>query len=652
MKTSKDSESVLLRRYVEAGCEASFQALVDRYAGMVFAVARQRTPSRETAEEVAQNVFLALARKAAQLRTDSSLAGWLHRVATLESAAMCRTERRRRERHEKLAQMNEMNRDDSHHEGAHAGALPLLDEAVEKLRAADRELLFRRFLEGLSFAEIGDRYGISEATGRKRLSRVLKKLSGILSKQGVTVSSVALGLTMTSHWSRAAPLGLAQNLSQAALTGAACSTTTKLTFLTAMTTTKMTTATMVALGAALPLTLQWAHSKRVWGPTLPLERHAEQAAPSVAEDTMPVNLPEAAPRPDGLDLAALARELRRLPLPDGSLERELELELLMYRLTEEQILRVLPLVKDAPNASALTRVVTALFSRWAEYDPEKAATVADGFGDLRYVAVGGALASWVRIHPDAAFAFFEKTSLTTSDPIELELSGRWLTSMTRVTGDPQGALARMEAVADVDAGKFMVNRILKAWAKEDPDEAFAWAQSKEDYGVRNGYTRELLHNLAAPNPSKAFELAMGIDHPRLREESVRWTLMQWGGQGKAEARQAYLDLPETVRTEHLTNNVVPFLARDAETAFALAEQLDAGFHRSALEFHGIRHLAREDPEAAAERALGIEDEETRNRALTTVGRRWLERDAATGKIWIEQESGLPEETVKKLVSEK
>lgn len=382
-----DSDTTLLECFTVKGCERSFALLTEKYAGMVFSVAQRRVGSRELAEEIAQNVFLTLARKAPRLRHHSSLAAWLHRVAVLESAAVCRAENRRRRRHEKLAAMNEIETEGS----MDPDSLPLLDDAVQKLKESDRELLFRRFLEGMSFAEIGNLYGIPEATGRKRLSRILKKLSQLMGRKGVTVSAIALGSAMTGHWAKATPAGLAQTLSQSALTGSVASSS-NVTLLFAMMTTKISTVTMIALGAAIPFSMQWASSKRA----------SETSAIAVAEDGMVVatgvtgSASHKTVGPAGFSIAALARELRKLPLPNGSLKRELELEVLMHTLTEEQIKQVVPLLKDAPNALALHRIVGAVFNRWAAFDPAAAAAVATDFDKMRYVAQRGVILSWVK----------------------------------------------------------------------------------------------------------------------------------------------------------------------------------------------------------------------------------------------------------------
>ncbi len=635
------NEQELLNRYVQTGCEKSFNALVERHAGMVYAVAYQRTEDREMAKEVAQNVFLALARKASQLRVKTSLAAWLHRVTALEAAAMQRSERRRRRRHETLATMKEI---ESTEPLAHSENLSLLDEAVQKLRAGDRDLLFRRFYEEMSFAEIARHYDIAEATGRKRISRLLKKLSTLMNRRGVSVSVVALGATMTAHWSKAAPTGLAHSLSQTALSGLVGTTSSNLTLLTTIMTTKLTAISLVALGAAFPLTIQWAHSKRD-ASTEPTQINQVEMGAQSLDAARAVKAPQQASTSE-FNLEALARELRRLPLPDGSFKRELQLELLMHTLTESQVIQVVDLLREAPNAAALSRIATALFSRWAEYDPQAAAMMALQFGDLRYSAQGGVLSTWAQRDPNAALSFLEESVLSNGDQAELMISHKLLERVIHITGDRASALERMEALADTNLSRTMTNRLLTTWAKSEPDEAFNWIQAKEDYGSRNRYTQDLLHELALSKPKKTFELALSLDQPKLREEAVRWTLMQWAGQ---EAREAYLALPDTIRTEHLTNNTVPFLARDAETAFEMANELPEGFHRNHFLFHGVRKLTAETPGEAASQALAIPDESTRIKALEYVGKQWLEADRATAQSWFERESGLPEQKLRELL---
>ena len=67
----------LLREYGEHGSEGAFQAIVERHLDLVFATARRGTNDNGAAQEIAQNVFIALARKAPWLQAEISVAGWI-----------------------------------------------------------------------------------------------------------------------------------------------------------------------------------------------------------------------------------------------------------------------------------------------------------------------------------------------------------------------------------------------------------------------------------------------------------------------------------------------------------------------------------------------------------------------------------------------
>ena len=89
----------LLQRYVREHSEEAFGKLVDQYVGLVFSTALRRTHGDvHLAQDVAQNVFIALAHKAPLLTETPSLAGWLHRHTCFVASSLIRTERRRQNR--------------------------------------------------------------------------------------------------------------------------------------------------------------------------------------------------------------------------------------------------------------------------------------------------------------------------------------------------------------------------------------------------------------------------------------------------------------------------------------------------------------------------------------------------------------------------
>jgi hypothetical protein len=87
------------------------------------------------------------------------------------------------------------------------------------LRAPDREVIVRRYLEGQDFRHIGEALGISEDTAQKRTSRAFDALNQFFKrKAGVTVSATALAAGISQHCAEAAPAACLQIAGKAAST--------------------------------------------------------------------------------------------------------------------------------------------------------------------------------------------------------------------------------------------------------------------------------------------------------------------------------------------------------------------------------------------------------------------------------------------------
>src|SRR5437016_3884470 len=143
----------LLADYVQTGSDAAFRELVSRYVGLVYSTARRLVDGdTHRAEDVAQIVFVDLARTARTLPGDVLLGGWLHRHTCFVAAKTMRGERRRQSRERQAVEMNAL------HENSEANfsqVAPLLDEAINELGEQDRKAVLLRFFEQHDFRKIG-----------------------------------------------------------------------------------------------------------------------------------------------------------------------------------------------------------------------------------------------------------------------------------------------------------------------------------------------------------------------------------------------------------------------------------------------------------------------------------------------------------------
>jgi RNA polymerase sigma factor (sigma-70 family) len=211
----------LLRRYAADGSEPAFTELVRQHIDLVYSAAlRQVNGDASAAQDVTQEVFTDLARKASRLAGHTSLTGWLYTSARFQAAKARRAELRRQTRERSSLAMNELLQIPDM-PAAWLELRPVLDDVMHELNEADREAVLLRYFERQPMAEIGVRLGLSENAARMRVDRALEKLRAKLSKRGITSTAAALAPMLTERAVGAAPATLVAKLSKSALDAAA-----------------------------------------------------------------------------------------------------------------------------------------------------------------------------------------------------------------------------------------------------------------------------------------------------------------------------------------------------------------------------------------------------------------------------------------------
>jgi RNA polymerase sigma factor (sigma-70 family) len=206
----------LLQAYVNRRSEDAFTELVNRNIHLVYSAALRQTRDPHAAAEVAQTVFIILARKAHTIREGAILSGWLLRTTRFTAAnARRREQRRQNTEHQAMDNLcaNENETDWKQ-------IAPLLDEALVALGEQDRNAVALRFFDQKSYKEIGAALSLSEDSARKRVSRALERLRTFLSRRGKVLPAAVLAGAMSAHAVKAAPPELAGNVAIMALSRA------------------------------------------------------------------------------------------------------------------------------------------------------------------------------------------------------------------------------------------------------------------------------------------------------------------------------------------------------------------------------------------------------------------------------------------------
>lgn len=207
-------DSSLLKAFAQTGDERAFRALVDRHVDLVYAAARRQVRDDHLAEDVSQAVFIVLARKAASLREGVVLPAWLV-ITTRNVARDVLRARRRRQHHEQQAQQTMSSSTPPDHD-VFDEVSPMLDDALARLRDADREAVTLRYLKGMPTSAVAAALGISVAAAEKRIIRAIAKIRDSFSRRGVVLSTGVVSAVLAKAM-QPAPAGAATRIADHAL---------------------------------------------------------------------------------------------------------------------------------------------------------------------------------------------------------------------------------------------------------------------------------------------------------------------------------------------------------------------------------------------------------------------------------------------------
>jgi RNA polymerase sigma-70 factor (ECF subfamily) len=168
----------------QRGAADAFAELFARYRQAVFGFFRRRLEHAARAEELAQEVFVAVLRGTERWEPRASFRTWLYGIAM----KMLWAERRRaaREAGAVAIELADAPAADAVRATAEADAALAVRQAVARLEEGEREVLLLREYEQLRYEEIAALLGVPVGTVRSRLFRARMALKELLTEKGGT----------------------------------------------------------------------------------------------------------------------------------------------------------------------------------------------------------------------------------------------------------------------------------------------------------------------------------------------------------------------------------------------------------------------------------------------------------------------------------
>ena len=178
----KDQENIIAR--ARRGDADAFERLVVAYRDQVFRLALRMCGSEADADEVAQEAFLSAWKGLPNFRGDSQFSTWLYQLTSHAAIDLMRREKRQIAAED----ITEVSAPDPapgpQQQAERSEQRQAVRDAILQLTPEYRQIVVLRFLEELSYEEIGAMLALPSGTVKSRLNRARAQLKEILSRSG------------------------------------------------------------------------------------------------------------------------------------------------------------------------------------------------------------------------------------------------------------------------------------------------------------------------------------------------------------------------------------------------------------------------------------------------------------------------------------
>ncbi len=177
--TARDDR--LLAQRIQAGDRQAFATLLDAYETRVYRLALRFTGSIPDAEDLTQDIFLAVYKGMAFFRGDSALGTWIYRIAMNHCL-----EYRRKRRLESVPYDSELTltstdwREDPEKAAGKREVSEKVEAAINCLSPLHRDVVVLHELQGMTYQEVAVTLNVPVGTVKSRLSNAFRRLRELL----------------------------------------------------------------------------------------------------------------------------------------------------------------------------------------------------------------------------------------------------------------------------------------------------------------------------------------------------------------------------------------------------------------------------------------------------------------------------------------
>lgn len=180
----REDWTVVWTRFKEGDLNA-FQMIYDGFFQNLYAYGSKLAPGQNVVDDCIQELFLELYTHRNNLKTPQNLEFYL--LTALRRIIFHKIRKENRFKNLEDDQLRsflfELEKDDYENEDFKQAKIDVVKSALSELNASQREMLYLKFYNDLSYVEIGELLGIRPDSAKKQVYRIIERLRSDLSSQ-------------------------------------------------------------------------------------------------------------------------------------------------------------------------------------------------------------------------------------------------------------------------------------------------------------------------------------------------------------------------------------------------------------------------------------------------------------------------------------